>query len=252
MRKPKTSGLLLRRAAAELALLLAVGLFLALLGPFGTAERSFVVRGSYWPIVIVGGGVRRRRRRHGGRPAAGGFLASPGSGQPADDAGRDAAGLGDVARDAGRRAGQAGGNPPAAVPGVRHQLAVMALRQLTWRSVWTERDRRQSKRRAAAGHLSPTSLRQRRQARLLAVEAEDHYLRVHTAAGGTGHPALQRRHRRAAGVPGFRAHRSWWVAADAIEAIRWRRGRARTSADRRPDRAGQPNYAPTLKAAGWF
>src|ERR1700736_4719002 len=56
MPNPRTP-LLLRRAAAEIGLLLAAGLFLAVLGPFGTAERTTLVRMAYWPAVIVGGGV---------------------------------------------------------------------------------------------------------------------------------------------------------------------------------------------------
>ena len=56
MPRPRTP-LLLRRVAAETALLLAAGLFMSVLGPFGTIERSLVIRLSYWPAVIVGGGV---------------------------------------------------------------------------------------------------------------------------------------------------------------------------------------------------
>lgn len=63
-------------------------------------------------------------------------------------------------------------------------------------------------------------------ARLLAVEAEDHYLRIHTDAGDTltlmrfadALKALE-------AVDGVRVHRSWWVARSAVEESRWRRGR---------------------------
>src|SRR5581483_6853482 len=56
MPRPK-SPLPLARIAAETALLAAIGLFLAVLGPFGTIERPWLVRLAYWPAVIVGGGV---------------------------------------------------------------------------------------------------------------------------------------------------------------------------------------------------
>jgi hypothetical protein len=56
MPKPRTP-LLLRRAAAETALLLAIGLFLGALGPFGATGENALIRFTYWPIVIVGGGV---------------------------------------------------------------------------------------------------------------------------------------------------------------------------------------------------
>ena len=63
-------------------------------------------------------------------------------------------------------------------------------------------------------------------AALVAVEAEDHYLRVHTDAGAAlilmrltdALAALE-------GRAGFRTHRSWWVARDAVEQARFARGR---------------------------
>jgi LytTr DNA-binding domain len=66
-----------------------------------------------------------------------------------------------------------------------------------------------------------------RHASLLAIEAEDHYLRVHTDAGSTlilmrlGDAIAD-----LADVPGIRTHRSWWVARDAIRAITRGEGRA--------------------------
>ncbi len=63
-------------------------------------------------------------------------------------------------------------------------------------------------------------------ARLLAVQAEDHYLRVHTDAGDAlllmrftdALEALE-------AMDGVRTHRSWWVARSAVEEALWRRGR---------------------------
>jgi len=65
----------------------------------------------------------------------------------------------------------------------------------------------------------------RRNARLIAVEAHDHYLKVHTDAGAElvalrfsdAMDDLKQAY-------GWRVHRFWWVAADAVEAVRWRRG----------------------------
>ena len=64
-----------------------------------------------------------------------------------------------------------------------------------------------------------------RAAQLIAVEAHDHYLKVHTAAGcemitARFADALDE----LANAYGFRTHRSWWVAGDTIEAVRWSRG----------------------------
>ncbi|WP_285713222.1 LytTR family DNA-binding domain-containing protein [Erythrobacter oryzae] len=66
-----------------------------------------------------------------------------------------------------------------------------------------------------------------RQARLIAIEAEDHYLRIHTDAGSdlvlmrmTDACALLHE---AAGV---RVHRSWWAARAAVETLARREGKA--------------------------
>lgn len=65
-----------------------------------------------------------------------------------------------------------------------------------------------------------------RQARLIALQAEDHYLRVHTDAGEA---LILLRMSDAVtelgGVEGKRVHRSWWVAREAIVATPSDRGR---------------------------
>lgn len=93
----------------------------------------------------------------------------------------------------------------------------------------------------------------RRWARLVAVEAYDHYLRVYTDAGeelvtGRFTDALEE----LAQAYGFRTHRSWWVAAEAIEAVQWRRGvgEARLLGDVRAPISR--TYGQALKDAGWF
>src|SRR5581483_3303103 len=101
---------------------------------------------------------------------------------------------------------------------------------LAWRGVWTERKADGDEPTGGSGDAA-VAFRQRlsakrRAARLFAVEAEDHYLRVHTDAGdelitARFSDALQE----LAGLAGYQTHRSWWVAAGAIEAVRWRRGR---------------------------
>lgn len=80
-------------------------------------------------------------------------------------------------------------------------------------------------------HAPPPLLREKlpprlARARLLAVQAEDHYLRVHTDAGDAlllmrFTDALQALNT----LDGVRTHRSWWVARSAVEEARWSRGR---------------------------
>jgi hypothetical protein len=93
----------------------------------------------------------------------------------------------------------------------------------------------------------------KRDARLIAVEAEDHYLRVHTDAGSE---LISLRFVDAlselAGVAGFQIHRSWWAAADAIEAVRWRRGGGEARLVGGLTAPVSRTFVKDLKAAGWF
>jgi hypothetical protein len=62
---------------------------------------------------------------------------------------------------------------------------------------------------------------------LYAVEAEDHYLRLHTSRGSALIAMrLGDALRELEGVEGAQVHRSWWVARDAVEHGVRRRGRA--------------------------
>ena len=61
--------------------------------------------------------------------------------------------------------------------------------------------------------------------RLLALEMEDHYLRIHTESGSA--LILHRISDAVAeleGVDGWRVHRSWWVAAEAVAGVRREKG----------------------------
>jgi DNA-binding LytR/AlgR family response regulator len=66
-----------------------------------------------------------------------------------------------------------------------------------------------------------------RQARLIAIEAEDHYLRIHTDAGSD--LVLMRMVDACALLPeaaGARVHRSWWAARGSVERLARREGKA--------------------------
>ena len=92
----------------------------------------------------------------------------------------------------------------------------------------------------------------RRTSRLLAVEAEDHYVRVHTDMGSElvtmrfadALDELARAH-------GYRVHRSWWVAHDAIEGMRWTRASGEVRLTGGLSAPVSRSYAGALKAAGW-
>ena len=245
------TSLLLRRVAAEAALLTAVGVFMALLGPFGSDHNTLGERLIYWLSLILGGGVfgiaidealGRRLVGFWRRLAVDSVLMTP-------------AVTGLVQLVAHLMFGV--GTPLPNLPGRAFQvlvvcIAVMALRQLAWRpSKVTIVEVPAGEPDTAAAFRQRLSAR-RREAVLLAVEAEDHYLRVHTDAG---EELITLRFADAladlAATPGFRTHRSWWVAAPALEAVRWRRGRGEVRLSSGLIVPVSRGHAAALKQAGW-
>lgn len=105
--------------------------------------------------------------------------------------------------------------------------------------------------------VAPQSLRCRlspklARARLVAIEAEDHYLRIRTEAGSD---LILMRFADAldalSDADGFRTHRSWWVARTAVETARWKGGRGELVLS---DGAVAPvsrTYAAALKGTDW-
>jgi DNA-binding LytR/AlgR family response regulator len=92
-----------------------------------------------------------------------------------------------------------------------------------------------------------------RGAELHAIEAEDHYLRLHTAAGSA--LILMRLTDAMAelvGIDGARTHRSWWVARDAVVEASRGRGRAVLRLKNGLTAPVSRTYAPALREARWF
>ncbi len=110
----------------------------------------------------------------------------------------------------------------------------------------------------AALPVGPSSLRARLPARLQeaeihAVEAEDHYLRVHTSAGST--LILMRLTDAVAELgqlDGAQTHRSWWVARAAIMDARPSRGRATLTLKNGLQAPVSRTHARTLRRKGWY
>ena len=92
-----------------------------------------------------------------------------------------------------------------------------------------------------------------RGAEIWAVEAQDHYLRLHTSKGqdlillrlSDAIAELQ-------GIEGARAHRSWWVARDAIADVRRADGRATLTLKDGGQVPVSRTYARLLRQRGWF
>jgi DNA-binding LytR/AlgR family response regulator len=90
-------------------------------------------------------------------------------------------------------------------------------------------------------------------AELWAVQAEDHYLRLHTSLGqdlillrlGDAIDELE-------GIEGARTHRSWWVARAAVRGVEREDGRATLALPGGMTAPVSRAYARALRARGWF
>lgn len=243
------------RLVAELGPLLAIAIFLGLTGAYDTAREPVLARYAFWLLVVVAGGL---------------------IGVTADAVLRRW-----VSNDRVRvLATAAVMTPPIAglvlgamivVLGHDHHisfmldllwqvfvvsLAVMALRMLVRRPP----RRIIESRTIIAPPLPEVEARfrsrlsaPRRSARLLALEAYDHYVRVHTSAGAE---LVSLRFSDAvaelAGAHGFQVHRSWWVAGEAIKGARWRRGSGELELQDGLVVPISRSGAPALRAAGWL
>lgn len=242
----------LRRLAADLALWSAIGLVMAILGPFGSSERTLAERLLYWQICMVGGGfigvavdeLVRRRVRHFWVRA----LLSSGGMTPFVTV---LVGLTNHFLSPMRLTWGNVTEPTFQVFVVC--FATMVLRQLAWAEpVRVEVAPPEAAPDPTEAFRQRLSAR-RRAAALLAVEAEDHYLRVHTDAGdelitakfGDALAEL-------AGAKGFQTHRSWWVAADAIDDVTWLRGRGEAKLKGGMVVPISRTNAGALREAGWF
>ena len=92
-----------------------------------------------------------------------------------------------------------------------------------------------------------------RGAEIFAVEAEDHYLRLHTSLGqdlillrlADAIAELE-------GLEGAQTHRSWWVAKTAVASAERGDGRATLTLKDGAEVPVSRGYARQLRAAGWF
>jgi hypothetical protein len=89
---------------------------------------------------------------------------------------------------------------------------------------------------------------------ILALEAEDHYLRVHLEGGQSTLILMRLTDAIAAlaAVPGARTHRSWWVAKAAVTRVAKADGRATLTLAGGIEAPVSRSYYKTLGEAGWL
>lgn len=240
-----------RLGPVELLILALIGVFLALIGAFDTDQVDALRRFAYWIVPLVAGG------------ACAGVIEAWLEGRPG------------LARRPWLRAvaltllmavpATAIVLASAAVlfgssPTLRHCLALYPQVVLVCAGLvaiaWLAR-RRVERVVATSEHAPPPTLRDKlppklARARLLAVQAEDHYLRVHTDAGDAlllmrFADALQALD----ALDGLRTHRSWWVARSAVEDARWSRGRGDLTLAGGLTAPVSRAYAESVRAVDW-
>lgn len=216
-----------RRLGIEVAVLAAMGLAVGAMSPFGSEHMPMAERFAYWTANLVGGGLigaaidevlRRRIEGTWRRVAIASILMTPPTALFVCVSARITFGSWATVDDYVR---------------LLPEVFVIALPAMVVRAlVWRRPEVRVETRTIVAPPLPEAEAAfrrrlsaRRRAARLIAVEAHDHYLRVHTDAGAELITArMADALDELAGAHGFQTHRSWWVAADAIEAVTWRRG----------------------------
>jgi hypothetical protein len=241
----------LQRLALDLVLLGAVGLVLAQLGPYRTGEAPEPLLTLYWLVAVLGSGLAGIAADSALAPRVPGFwtrilTVSLAITPPVT---LYIYALNAVMLDLPRR--------PWLLPQLGWQvlvvmLLIMTLRALAWRRVIETRTIVVPPLPEAERTFRLRLSAKRRSARLIAIEAEDHYVRVHTDLGPE---LLTMRFSEAleelALAHGYRLHRSWWALADAIEAVRWTRGTGEARLAGGLVAPVSRNCAATLKQAGW-
>ena len=246
--KPKA---LWQRVSLDILLFAFVGFVLAELGPYRTLETPQLLRTGYWLLAVFGSGlagifaarfVARRIQGFWLGIAAASVLITP----PVT---LYIYALNAWLLDLPRRWWLL---PQLAWQVLVVMLLLMTLRALLWRRVIETRTIVVPPLPEAERDFRLRLSAKRRGARLIAIAAEDHYVRVHTDSGSEllamrFSDALQE----LAQAYGYRLHRSWWAAADAIEAVRWTRGGGEARLTGGIFAPVSRNYSADLRSAGW-
>lgn len=237
---------------------MAVGLFLALSGAFGTIELTLWRRLAYWGVLMtagtfLGGTIARLFFPHGDPPGPAwrlwrnGLLASVAMSAPFT-----------AVVWLGSRIVLGADIPLSRLPMLFVPVFMVAV-VMTALNTLVERQRTAlALAEAAPPPPKPVKFLERlplrlRDAELWAVEAEDHYLRLHTSKGQD--LILMRLADAVAeldGLEGAQVHRSWWVARAALTDVRRGDGRATLTLKDGAQVPVSRTYAKALREAGWY
>ena len=242
---------LAERLSLDAALFGFVGLVLAEMGPYRTLEAPQLVRTAYWLLAVFGAGmagvlaerlVARRVRGFWVRIAVASIVTTV-------RVTLYIYALNAWMLDLPRRWWLM---PQLAWQVLVVMLLLITLRALLWRRVVETRTVVLPPLPEAERDFRLRLSAKRRSARLIAIEAEDHYVRVHTDAGSElvamrFADALEELAR----AYGFRVHRSWWVIGDAIDGVRWTRSGGELRLAAGIVAPVSRSYAASLKSAGW-
>ena len=242
-----------REFSRGLIVALIAGAFLALTGAFGSGAAPFAVRLAYWVLLMVLGGLCghlcaagvRRFIDFDERPWLGVLVLTLAITGPLSvvvwiTTGLFFDGLSSIQ-----------GLPRLVIPVMVVTAAASAVNILLGRA---------QPRQTHAGPSSPVRAAfldrlppRLRGADIRAVQAEDHYLRIHTDRGSD--LVLMRLSdavEELEGLEGARTHRSWWVARDSVRGVERRDGRATLTLDGGLVAPVSRRYARALREAGWW
>lgn len=248
-----------REWAIRAAIVLGTGLFLAVIGAYGTGEQSFAMRAGFWIPVMAMGVACGETTVWLFRPLAPprlhvllycALLAVAMSVPLTLAIAAYLRALGAPMR--------LGSLPPLFLMVVVISAAMTALGALMEKARRRPGDAAEDP--APAGEAAPAdAFRTRlppklRGAELYALSAEDHYLRAHTSEGDALIlMRLSDAERELARTGGLRVHRSWWVAEAGVDQVRPEPGGR--AAIRLRNGAVAPvsrTYRPALRKAGWL
>ena len=243
-----------RRLTLELLVFGFAGIIVGVLGPFGTSTMPTLLRQAYWFICIMGGGVI-------------GIAVDLGLARVIASAMRRvvATSIGMTPLVSfwviGTNRVLLGDGPGAPTYGrLLWQIFIIALSVMTVRALANRRPALRVETRLIIETPLPEAeatfrrrlSAKRRHASLVAIEANDHYLRVHTDDGAELVPMrLSDAIKELEKVEGFRVHRSWWVAGGAIRLVKWRRGGGEAHLSNDLIVPVSRSAAPRLREAGW-